>query len=318
VKLNDRPLYTDEYTDPALFMPEPKSSYVFGVTSEKRSEFALQLQGRATDVEFVELREADRFVVETGSDEPLRIPLRRKSVIAEFVKSIKGSPVYLDITGLSHSTWAPIVRVCLELGRDLRVVYLEPKAYTRNEAPRPGEVFDLSEKTEGIEPIPLFAKLDDGPDEKICFVPLLGFEGARFAHMLEEVQPPKRKTFPVIGIPGFQPQYPFDAMLGNAGALERSGANRQIRYAKSNCPFSLYYLLEEIAGANQTDQLKLGLIGTKPHALGAILFAIRNPQSIEIVYDHVKRKTGRTTGMSHCLIFGVSAFFNRADTSVVV
>jgi hypothetical protein len=312
VKLNDRPLYTDEFTDPALFLPEPYSSYIFGVTPEKRSEFALQLQARANEVEFVELREADHFVVETGSSEPLRIPLRRKAVVAEFLASIKGSPVYLDITGLSHSTWAPLVRVCLEMGRDLRVVYLEPRTYTRNEAPRPGEVFDLSEKIDGIEPIPLFAKLDDSPDEKICFVPLLGFEGARFAHMLEEVQPPQRKTFPVIGVPGFQPQYPFDAMLGNAGALERSGADRQIRFAKSNCPFSLYYLLEEIAGANQADQIKLGLTGTKPHALGAILFAIANPQSTEIVYDHAKRKTGRTTGMSQCLIFGVSAFFDKA------
>jgi len=48
--------------------------------------------------------------------------------------------------------------------------------------------------------------------------------------------------------------------------------------------------------------------GTKPHALGAILFAIAHSDDVEIVYDNVKRKVGRTTGVARCLVYGVSDF----------
>ena len=284
------------------------ATYIFGVTSEPRSEFALALKRRASNVKFIELREAERFVLETDIGGFSRIPLRRKSVVESFVHSLGDGPLYLDMTGLGHSAWASLTKVCLEADKLLRVVYLEPSSYTRNDSPRLGEVYDLSERIEGIEPMPLFASLDDAPDAKICFVPLLGFEGARFAHMLEEVQPLPRKTIPVIGVPGFQPDYPFNAYLGNAGALERSGAQRQIHFAKSNCPFSLFYTLEQITARYEGEHFKIGLVGTKPHALGATLFALRSGVSVELVYDHVKRKKNRTSGIDRCLVYGISNF----------
>lgn len=190
----------------------------------------------------------------------------------------------------------------------MNVVYLEPEAYSSTAHPEVGTIYDLSERIEGIRPLPLFAKLADQRQETSCFIPLLGFEGARFLHMLNEVEPAKDKIFPIIGVPGFRPHYPLDTLVSNAVGLEQDKAIRNLRFARSNCPFSLFYELEEIAQRAPDHLLRLGLIGTKPHALGAILFAIANHEHTEIVYDNAKRKVGRTSGTAKCLVYAVSDF----------
>ena len=81
-----------------------------------------------------------------------------------------------------------------------------------------------------------------------------------------------------------------------------------MRFATANDPFSLYYLLQDIADENRDDLLKIAPIGTKPHALGAVLFAITNPQKVELVYDHPIRKAKRTQGFSRLLVYHVSTF----------
>lgn len=306
--IRECPLFTLDYENPADFIPEPDAIYIYGVTSEPRSEFALQLKHKHSAVRFIEIREGEEGTFETNVPSFERIVARRRARVNELLSTLGEGTIYLDITGLGHATWAPLVRVFLEADRVFRVIYLEPETY--NEAPgaEVGQIFDLSERIEGIAPIPLFASLEDRPDDEICFVPLLGFEGVRFSHMLHEVQPLARKVHPVIGVPGFRPHYPLDAYLGNANPLERYKAFRNLRFAKSNCPFSLYYLLDDLRRRHPEEQLKIGLIGTKPHALGAILFAIAHTDQVEIVYDNVKRKAGRTQGAARCLVYGVSDF----------
>lgn len=307
MRLINRPLFTKEFNDPNLFNPEPGATYVYGVSSEERSEFAMTLALRRADLVFVQLRETEKFSFETNFPGHSQVHVRQRNSLENFVAAMSGGPIYLDFTGLGHNTWAPLVKVCLEAGRCLRAVYLEPVSYALSTSPRIGDIYDLSERIEGIEPIPLFTKLDEPNEESTSFIPLLGFEGTRLSHMLEEIQPPERKTFPVIGVPGFRPEYPFDAYLGNSGPLARTGAYRNVWYAKSNCPFSLFYTLTDISRLNFADHLKVGLIGTKPHALGAVLFAM-NYASVELVYDHVKRKDKRTSGAAKCLVYGLSEF----------
>ena len=44
-------------------------------------------------------------------------------------------------------------------------------------------------------------------------------------------------------------------------------------------------------------------IGTKPHALGAICYALRNPDTTEIMYDNPIRKPGRTAGIGQMHVY---------------
>lgn len=310
VAIRDLPLFTTEYDTAADLNLPAGGSYVYAVTDEPRSAIAEALKNRSPDVTFVRIAENAAGGFETDFPGHDSIAARRRATIDAFVGALP-TPIYMDMTGLGHATWAPLVRVCCETGAPLNVVYLEPVAYSASAHPGIGVIYDLSERIEGIRPIPLFAKLADRRQHDSSFVPLLGFEGARFLHMLNEVDPAKDKVFPIVGAPGFVPHYPLDALILNAVGLEQDKAIRNLRYAKSNCPFSLHYELEQIAERVPEDLMRLGLIGTKPHALGAILFSIANEERTEIVYDNARRKTGRSRGAAKCLVYAVSDFLRR-------
>jgi hypothetical protein len=55
--------------------------------------------------------------------------------------------------------------------------------------------------------------------------------------------------------------------------------------------------------------LRIAPIGTKPHAIGSILFAINNPDIVELVYDHPVRKKQRTEGTARLHAYHVSVLF---------
>jgi hypothetical protein len=305
--IRDRPLLTELYSSVEKFVPEQGSVYIFGTSVEERSAHSEEWSAKALGVDFIRIVEQEPSRFSIATEEGLEdFPLRSAEQLASFIRRGDHKPIYLDITGLSHHVWAPLLRAGLTVGAAINAVYVEPRDYRFSTTPTEGEIFDLSERISGIAPIPGFASLSDRDDDKVCFIPLLGFEGTRFAYLLEKVQPPGDKTFPVIGVPGFRPQYPFFTYHGNKSALIQTQAWKNVRYAIANCPFSLFYALEDIAKDYPQDLLKVAPIGTKPHALGAVLYAIARPQNVEIVYDHPIRKPSRTEGTSRLLVYRVS------------
>ena len=51
-------------------------------------------------------------------------------------------------------------------------------------------------------------------------------------------------------------------------------------------------------------------IGTKPHAIGAIIYAVKHPNEVEILYDNPKRTLHRTIGVGRVSICDVTKLFN--------
>lgn len=306
--VSDRPIFTRTFHSSEEFVPDPQSSYIFGTSVEFRGQKTKPWQDAVDEVHLVEIIERDvaSFGFSIGGGENWEVSLRSAKQLARFWAAIPTNSAYIDITGLSHSVWAPLVRSGLVAGVELKAVYIEPVAYTYSPNPIQGEIFDLSEKVLGIMPIPGFASLSPVGEQNL-FVPLLGFEGTRLAYMVENIEPFGGRIVPVVGVPGFRPEYPFHTYLGNKLVLSETGAWKQTRFAKANCPFSLFYALEDITAAWPEHRLQVAPIGTKPHALGAILFAIANPQSVEIVYDHPVRKASRTQGASRLLVYYLSS-----------
>jgi hypothetical protein len=303
-------LFTAEHDTAADLVLPDGGSYLFGVTDEPRSAQAEDLSRRFPSTTFVHITEGSFGTFGTDLSGHENVATRQRSSLESFVATLP-KPIHIDMSGVGHSTWAPLVRVCAEAQVQFSVIYFEPASYSASAHPGIGVIYDLSERIDGIKPIPLFAKLADRRRQDACFVPLLGFEGARFKHMLNEVDPAKDKVFPIVGAPGFIPHYPLDTLALNADGLEQDKASiRNLRYAKSNCPFSLYYELDDIGRRLPNDLMRLGLIGTKPHALGAILFSIKNDDRTEIVYDHARRKVGRSEGAAKCLVYSVSDFLH--------
>lgn len=312
IAINRKPIFSDTYTSVADFLPENDCCYIHGESVEERSTHIENWRHNAPGTIYYKIVAQDKhsFAIEVNGNSTT-YALRSSRQLSEFTSNLAYSSVYLDITGLNHSTWAPLLKHLL-IGHNVKVVYVEPFDYRPSLAPTEGEIFDLSEKTEGIAPIPGYISLSDVEDEKTCLVPLIGFEGARFSHVIEQVQPPGEKIFPIVGVPGFKPEYPYNAYLGNKIALLSSQSYRQVRFATANCPFSAYYAIDEIASENDSSRIKVAPIGTKPHALGAILYALIKPD-VEVVYDHPIRKPKRTEGSANLHVYHISKFFNRAS-----
>jgi hypothetical protein len=310
VQLRERPLFTDVLSSVDQFHPDRNSVYVYATSGEARSAHLDVWRSSAAAPTLAAITEISRtdITCQIGSEAPRKFALRSRRQMADLCAALPSQTFYIDITGMPHHVWAPLVRAGIRSGKRLMAVYVEPGEYAVSIAPTEGEIFDLSERIEGVAPIPGFISLADRSDEETCFVALLGFEGTRFAHILEMVQPLAAKVVPIIGVPGFRAEYPFHTYHGNRLSLSATQAWRRVRFAAANDPFSLYYELEAISANYPAHQMKIAPIGTKPHALGAVLFAIRHADFVELVYDHPVRKPTRTSGVDRLLVYHLSEF----------
>lgn len=310
MKVSERPVLTETYETLSVFSPGPDSSYIFGTSHEERSAHSQEWEAARPNVDFVRIISQfdDRFTVDLNGatfDVALRSLTQLRNLLSGLARR---SRLYIDITGLEHQVWAPLIRSALDVGIQTYVVYVEPGDYRLSATRREGEIFDLSERINGVAPLPGFASLNelDAPD--VPFVALLGFEGIRFRYVLEVSQPSRNKIIPIVGVPGFRPEYPFYTYDGNRPVLEDNSAWVRVRFAKANCPFSLWYTLKDVALEHPAASMKIAMIGTKPHAVGAILFYFTHSEPVELVYDHPKRKEKRTEGSSRVLVYAISAF----------
>lgn len=299
------PILTETFKSVSHFTPVPGSAYVYRFSNEDRSTHTSEWRQGCKNVEFIEVttESISGFKV-SGVEEEFF--LRSAVSLARLLAPLgMGRVLYVDITGLSHPTWAALIRAAIAARMEVRAVYVEPYRYKRSAAPLEGQIYDLSARIAGIAPMPGFATIATTDDS--LFVPLLGFEGARFRHVIEHVQPSHERIVPVVGIPGFKPWYVFESYMGNRAALEETSAWDHIEYVPANCPFSCFYLLQELARRHPNSILKVAMIGTKPHALGAVMFALTSPSRIELIYDNPIRKEGRTDGLDRLLVYHVGA-----------
>lgn len=299
--INKDYLYTNIYSDINDFRPLSNSTYIYAYSPEGRSHIVDDLRKLSTDISYVELElakdEKDVVIDKTSSNKYF---LRSSNSIKEFFNTYKSDMVYIDVSGLNNRISASLLKNALkvdeERGLKIRVLYAEPSSYKIKQFSLEGVFNDLSEKIDGIEPLPGFASIIPDPVDMI-FIALLGFEGGRFTHLIENVQPPSDNITPVIGVPGFRIEYPFVALWGNRQPLGETKSWNNIRYIAANSLVDAYLLLSKIRKKSPESKIVLAPIGTKPHAIGAILFAIKYPEQVEIVYDNPKRKTTRTDGV---------------------
>lgn len=310
----DEPLLTNTVRQSEFAVPDG-SLYIFGSSSEQRAAISSSWHAEAVGrgVVFVEATEAEgRSAVDIDSTAGKhRIGLRSPDALFAALDVGAAGRIYLDITGLAHHIWASLLIAIMRAGADrhLTVIYVEPAEYTPSADPIRGALYDLSERIEGIAALPGLAFLRDSSDfAGECVIPMLGFEGARLAHVLEHTQPSGDSVFPIIGVPGFRIDYPFVTYDGNFEELDSRRLWHAVRFATANCPFSGYFALRAIAEQRPRHLLRIAPIGTKPHGLGAVLFALSRPSHTEIVYDHPVRKAGRTSGSARVCIYDVGSF----------
>lgn len=302
MRLLDEPLLTKELA-PNDVRCVAGSVYLHSHGPEERSLLDAGWVGTQIDVKFEQVVEAEPEVIELGGT---RLALRDRDGLTAALST--APTIYLDITGMTYSAWAPLLAAALRSGAQTQVLYREPLDYRRSENPTRGMIYDLSESIAGIAPLPGLASLRLRAPVDSVFVPLLGFEGARLAHVLEDSEPISERIVPIVGAPGFRPEYTTQALLGGRLTLEQDGLYARVQFAKANCPFDLFHELVKIRDHFDGAFLRIAPVGTKPHGLGAVLFAIARPGQAEIVYDHPIRKKRRTSGQSRVCLYEVSQF----------
>jgi len=275
------------------------SSVLFALDAkEQRAQLGLWQQMLNSDSMrclAIEKQESESITIRDRGQSPAAVALRDEKALERVLAC---DCLYVDISGLAHHVWAPILRVARRVVKKLRAVYIEPTSYRLHPSPASPMLFDLSEEFGGLQPLPGFARLS-GPvdDNKVLLVALLGFEGNRplqLAFQLDVAPPPR--VIPVIGVPGFRVEYPALAIACNRAFLSEYRAHSELRFARASCPFEVAFLLAELQREYPEHYMYLLPVGTKPHSLGAIWYAIEHPNTTEIVYDHPRIKPGRTSG----------------------
>jgi hypothetical protein len=311
--INKNYLYEKIYMDVLDFHIQSNSLYIYSRSSETRSYYiANHLENQFIKSYFVELEivesENDIIIDKNTSN---KYNLRDSDNIINLLNSYRSSAIYIDTTGMSNRIVSSLLKNAILLNKDktfeINVVYVEPCTYKIDHFKKESIFNDLSEKIHGIKPLPGFASIIPNTDE-IIFIALLGFEGGRFSHILEQIQPPLDNIIPVVGVPGFRIEYPFATLWGNRQPLTETISWDNIKYVKANSVVDIFMQLKKIR-QNVTEHTKIVLapIGTKPHAVGAILFAISFSNQVEIVYDNPKRKINRTDGIGQIIVCNISS-----------
>jgi hypothetical protein len=306
--LIDEPLLTHVIPREQLQL-DPNSVYLFGRGIEDRAllESNWRADAEADGTAFVEVTEIGDVLSLRSADatEILTFSGRSRAKAKSFFAS---NSCYIDITGMQYSAWGPLVLAAVEAGSNFRVVYVEPSDYRRSSTPTQGMYFDLSEGFDGIRPIPGFAALRVRANSDWHLVAALGFEGVRFSYILNELEPARDRVYPIVGVPGFRPEFAAHALTANRADLEDLTVIPNIRFARANCPFDMFHALRDIHADVGGAQLRLAPIGTKPHGLGALLYTISSPSNVQLIHDHPRRKAKRTLGVSRVCVYEVSTF----------
>lgn len=303
--INKDYIYTDQWDNLTVVSLEKDSLYLYAHDTESRSSFcAPQLHTNNTATVFLQvaLQMEDMMNVVGTSN---TISLNDLKAVENFFLMQHKSNVYLEVTGMSCRMVAPLLLVGIGMGLNMYVVYTEPSTYKIDQFKKVGINKDLSEDVDGVNPLPGLAKVIPHRKEPL-FVTFLGFEGGRLTFLLSDQNPSFEKIRPIFGVPGYRPNYPYVSYLGNKMSLLKTKCWQNAEYAEANSIVDAYMTLVKILQDNRNPEMIVAPIGTKPHAIAAILFAIKNRDKVELLYDNPRRSIHRTDGIGKVLSCNVS------------
>lgn len=307
--INKDYLYTEDWEDLHSVRLSQKSLYLYATDPEDRSSVcvnAISKNNQDTTFLKISIDEQDQLSV---VDAEIQLSLSSSSSIEKFYDSYSPTKIYIEVTGMSCRLVAPLMKSAIDNHRDLYIVYSEPQQYLLSAFKLVGINEDLSEACGGVNPIPGFERILPYKKDPL-FVALLGFEGGRLSYLLNNKQPIVDNIRPVVGIPGYKFEYPAESYWGNRNPLSNSKCWSKVEYAEANSIVDSYLTLKRISEKNRNPEMVIAPIGTKPHAIGAILYAIKNFMRVEILYDNPTRNLNRVLGVGKTHVCNVSKLFN--------
>lgn len=301
--------------------------FLFGtVTDEERNGRLLSLLGKTVDTKSyhidydLETEEYSLLPTPFGAVPPPDRLRAAKKDITLFLRSdlssigATGNDVLVDITGISQPALFFMLKLFFEDVRPQRLffAYTEPLKYKARELPSSEDVFLLTERFIGLRALPGFIR-EPTPGKRTTIVLLVGFEGKRAKYVCEALDAKSDDIRVVLGFPGFRPGWQYLAYGSNQSLFEYYQAQRFVSLAAANDPFEAYNALGDIhtneVASGTGAELVLAPVGTKPHSVGAALFALRHSEATRLIYDFpVKARGYRTEGCGTTWVYNLSAF----------
>lgn len=85
--------------------------------------------------------------------------------------------------------------------------------------------------------------------------------------------------------------------------MSEFNCNADVRLARASCPFEAFETLSLLRRDFPDHYFYIAPVGTRPHALGALQYAIVNEDHCEILFDHPVRQSNRTIGRGLIHVF---------------
>ena len=228
----------------------------------------------------------------------------------ELLKEIDSDEIYIDLTSLEIYE---IPRLIKGFHKEKRTfcIYAEPEDYKVSNSESGESDYHLYDTHSEVAAIPGYSILR--PDDNYNFVPLLGFQGNRLTYIRESLQPLEENIYPIVGIPGYKLEFGFTCITENGNLFESRKVIKNLRYHPSNAPFKIYRMLKKL-NIRTGKSVIIGLLGTKPQALGSIIYAIKNPQICELIYDYPTKKQDNFIGTGRIYLYLVTDMWDVIDS----
>jgi len=222
--------------------------------------------------------------------------------LCEWLKFCKGKKIVIDATSMTVAELFLISKHLYSLSiKNYEIIYVEPKEYTKSKEDFDLSDFDLSDYGIGFSGagIPSLSVPFD-VEERKHIVFLLGYEGDRFSDAMEAMQLKPEQVSLVFGVPSYKLNWEKNSYAGNIKVIEDNRLNDRFVFCGANNPLAVAREIKAIRKFHINSQVYIAPIGTKPQAIGCIPIVCNNnnESSTGVLWDHPKRKVGRTKGVS--------------------
>lgn len=221
------------------------------------------------------------------------------STIVEALSVKPNASVLLDSTTLGVAEIFLLTKALKSTGLNGRidVLYVEPEEYSEarsSESVLSRRDFELSEDFHNIIPIPGAVALLRENTKNYCAF-FLGYEQRRLAHALESVQGlTSDSCYPIFGVPAYVCGWEMHSFANNFRSIVEKGLHGSVYFCPADNPKAAMDRLKEMHAAIPDEgRLFIAPFGTKPHAVGAALFAASYDR-VGLLYDHPVKKSKRT------------------------
>lgn len=228
--------------------------------------------------------------------------------LADYFRKLNASSVLIETTTLGFVEILYIVSALNDCSSVscVNFLYIEPEQYNEIdsvESPLPHN-FSLSKSLGQLIPLPGFTKNFVRKNYSTHLVAFLGFEAARLGRVLEDDEGAAISKFSVgIGIPAFVPGWENHTMDCNVEYLDHP-RRQDITFFSANNPQTAFESIAEISRSlDDNERILIAPFGTKPAGIGAIIYAVTNPEMCGIIYDHPLRQKDRSKGVGRCHMF---------------